>query len=75
MLGCGRTDCLLCREFLVQIGKGVFYRLYMIQFIHADSVVDKPLLRQPTICFIRCNAKVLRIPLQQIDNGYNRHRL
>ena len=30
----------LCRQSSVEVGKGVFYRFYMVQIIHVHGVVD-----------------------------------
>ena len=41
-----KRDCLrfevdpLCRQSSVEVGKGVFYRFYMVQIIHVHGVVD-----------------------------------
>ena len=56
-----------CRQSSVEVGKGVFDCLDMIQFVHSDCIIDKVLLRKATIGNISGDAKMLGVALEQID--------
>ena len=57
----------LCRQSFVEVGKGVFDCLDMIQFVHSHCIIDKVLLRKATIGDVGSDAKVLGISIKQID--------